>query len=57
MTFSKPSDHHAILVKCRECSRLELGRRMAKTEKEKAQWTKLIEKHLCAPELPGKDRQ
>ncbi len=40
--------HHAILVPCLECARLALRRKMAKTVKEKAQWDKLIAKHMEA---------
>lgn len=41
----KPYDHHATLTVCRECSRLKLSLRMAKTETERAQWQKLIDNH------------
>ena len=41
----KPVTHHAHLMQCRECARLELGLRMAKTDHEKEQWRKLIAQH------------
>jgi hypothetical protein len=45
-TVFKPSDHHATLSPCRECARLELAARMARTEKEREQWRRLLTAHL-----------
>ena len=39
-------DRHVELVPCLECARLELRLKLAKNAKERAQWQKLITRHL-----------
>jgi hypothetical protein len=57
--FSNPRGHHANakpLSTCPECARLELGKTLAKTQREKDQWDKLLADHLSVkwtPAQPG----
>ena len=46
LSRSTPPDRHVELVPCLECARLELRLKLAKNAKERAQWQKLIIRHL-----------
>jgi hypothetical protein len=48
----KPIQHHATLIVCRECARLKLGQRMARTQAEKDKWQRLIDAHLTPTPVP-----
>jgi hypothetical protein len=43
---NKSDDHHAVLVSCVECARIELMKKLAQTKQPKSLWDLRKETHL-----------